>query len=457
MVLLGLLLMENNNYWQESRKTLWLALPFVANQVLQMSVVTIDSLMAGADSELTLAAVAQGVVLWHVVALSLIGMLMPMTALIAKAHARNDTAQLRELFQQAVWLSVPLGLLGFAIMWLVPGVMVLVDVDAKIIPPATDYLHITAFTLPLIGLFLPIRFLNEGMSKPAVMMWLTATSLPINILGNYIFLNGLFGMPKMGAAGIALATLLAEAYLLAAAWWYTLKHPKMHTMQLLSGFSRPLRPVITRYVRLGVPNAIMLLMESGMFAAVIVLSGRFGVEVAAANQIAFNYASNTFMIPLGISMALSTRIGMAMGNDDLGKARMIGISGMIMGASFMLLSVLTIILFGRDIAMLYNGETAVISTAVSLMALAGIFQIFDGVQVCAAGALRGLEETQAPMRYAAVGYWLLAMPTALVLAFVLELGAPGLWWGLVVGLSVTSVLCARKFLQLTTTSSPHSA
>lgn len=444
--------MVNRPFLAESKQTLWLAFPFIINQVLQMSVVTVDSLMAGADSELTLAAVAQGVVLWHVVALGIIGILMPMTALIAKAYARNEIHQLRELFQQSLWLALPLGFLGVVVMWVVPSVLTLVGVDAQIIPPATAYLHITAFTLPLIALFLPVRFLNEGMGKPSVVMWLTATSLPINIIGNYIFLNGLLGLPKMGAAGIAWATLIAQIYLLLAAWWYTLKHPNMRDLQLLSGFSRPLRRVVMRYIRLGVPNAAALLMEASMFAAVIVLSGRFGVEVAAANQIAFNYASNTFMIPLGISMAVTTRIGMAMGSDDLGKARMIGLSSMVLGAGFMLLSVMVIVLFGRDIAALYNDEALVIATAGSLMALAGVFQIFDGVQVCAAGALRGLEETQAPMRYAAIGYWLLAMPAAIVLAFVLDFGAAGLWWGLVIGLSVTATLGARKFLQLTATS-----
>ncbi len=440
------------DYWRESRQILWLAFPFIINQILQMSVLTVDSLMAGADSELTLAAVAQGTILWHVVMLGIIGLLMPMTALIAKSYARNDKHQLRELFQQAVWLALPLGLLGFALMWVVPSLMHLIGVDAQIIPPATDYLRIAAFTIPLLTLFLPVRFLVEGMGRPAVMMWLTATSVPINIMGNYIFLNGLLGLPKMGAAGVALATLLAEIYLFGAAWWYVSKSATMQPLAMLSGFSRPLRLVIVRYIRLGVPSAVALLMEVSLFAAVMLLSGRFGVSVTAASQIAFNYISNTYMIPLGISMALATRIGMAIGEDDLSKARRIGISGMALGAGFMLLSVITIMLFGREIAMLYNDETVVIQTAVSLLMVAGVFQIFDGVQVCSAGALRGLEETQAPMRYAAIGYWLLAMPAAVLLAFAFGLGAPGLWWGLLIGLSVTAVLGARKFLQLTANS-----
>lgn len=440
----------NFSYRAESKQTLWLALPFIANQVLQMSVVTVDSVMAGADSELTLAAVAQGVVLWHVVTIGVVGMLIPMIAMIAKAHARSDKKQLRELFQQSIWLAIPLGLLGFLVMWAVPLLMSSVGVDADIIPPATDYLRITAFTLPLIALFLPVRFLQEGMGKPTVVMWFTATSLPINIIGNYIFLNGLFGLPKMGAAGVAWATLIAQAYLVGVAWWYALKHPKMRDLQLLSGFSRPQRAVVMRYVRLGVPSAVALLMEAGMFAAVVLLSGRFGVATAAANQIAFNYASNTFMMPLGLSMAMTARIGMAMGDNNVAKARVIGVSGMVMGAGFMLLSALVIMLLGRDIAALYSDDAQVITIAAGLMALAGLFQIFDGVQVCAAGALRGLEETKAPMRYAAFGYWLLAIPAAVLLAFVFGLGAAGLWWGLAIGLSVTSVLGARKFLHMTT-------
>lgn len=437
-------------YFSEARQTLWLALPFIANQILQMSVVTIDSLMAGADSNLTLAAISQGTILWHLVMLGIIGLLMPMTAMVAKAYARKDAVQLRQLFQQSMWLALPLGLLGFMAMWWIPKMMTLIGVDAEIVPPATDYLRIIAFTIPLIALFLPVRFLTEGIGFPKAMMVLTATSVPINIIGNYVLLNGLMGLPKMGASGIAVATLIAELYLLCAGWWFALHHPRMKPLALLRGFAKPLKPTIQRFFQLGVPNALALLMEAGMFTVVILLSGKLGVETAAANQIAINYASNTFMIPLGISMALTTRIGMAMGTDNSAKARIVGLSGMSLGAGFMLLSVMAITLLGRHIAGFYTEEPSVIDIATGLLALAGVFQIFDGIQVCAAGSLRGLEETQAPMRYAGIGYWLLGIPCAIVLAFPLGMGAQGLWWGLVVGLSTTAILSARKFFLLTT-------
>lgn len=438
-----------SNYLSETRQTLWLALPFVINQILQMSMETVDSLMAGADGELTLAAIAQGTTLSHLILLGVIGLMMPMTAMIARAYARADHAQLRELFQQSVWLALPLGLLGFAVMWWIPLVLSWVGVDADIIPPASDYLRVVAFGTPFVALFLPVRFFTEGIGKPAAMMLLTATAIPINIVGNYIFLNGLFGLPKMGATGIGISTLLSEMYLCFAGWWFILRYKNMRPLALMVGLTKPLAAPMLRFIHLGVPSALAVLMEAGIFTVVVLLSGRLGVEVAAANQIALNYASNTFMIPWGVSMALATRIGMAMGEGSLGKARIIGISGMVIGAGFMLLSVLTIVIFGRDIATFYTDEAAVIVIAGSLLTLAGVFQVFDGVQVCATGALRGLEETKAPMYYAALGYWVLAAPLAVLLAFPMGMGAEGLWYGLVVGLSTTAILSSRKFLQMT--------
>ncbi len=437
------------NFFTESRQTLWLALPFIANQLLQMSVITIDSLMAGADSELTLAAVAQGTILWHLVMLGMIGVLLPLTAAVARAHSRGDKAQIHELFQQSLWLALLLGIIGFALLWWIPAVMQWIDVDEAIIPPATAYLRIICFAMPFVALFFPIRFTTEGMGNPKAMMLLTATSLPINIIGNYVLINGLWGLPKMGASGIALATLLAEIYLLCAGCWFVLKNKRMRPLRFLTHLTPPqLRPIM-RLLHLGIPSALALLMESGMFTAVILLSGRLGVDAAAANQIAFNYISNIFAVPLGVSMALTTRIGMAMGENNLGKARMIGISGMSLGAGIMLLSALGIAIFGGHIAQWYTDDNNVIVIATRLLALAGLFQVFDGVQVCGSGALRGLEETHAPMRYAALGYWLIGVPLAVVLTFPLGLGAVGLWWGLVFGLSTTAILCARQFLRLT--------
>lgn len=437
------------HYFHEAKITFKLAIPFAANLILQMSIATIDSIMAGLDSDLTLAAVAQGVVLWNLVVLIVSGLFSPLTALVANAYARGEKNTLAQLFQQAIWLTFPVGLLAFLLMLLMPQVLVLLQVDASIIPQARHYLQITAFTLPIITLWLPIRYMSEGIGKASAVACITASTIPINIIGNYIFLNGLFGLPKMGAAGIGLASLLANLYLLVVYVLYLRYHKNFRHLFLLRRAYPPDRPIIWRLLYLGFPSAMAMLLEAGMFSTVVLLSGKLGITVAAANQIAFNYISNTFMIPLGISMALATRIGHALGKNAFYQARVIGISGIFLGAFFMFFSVLSILFFGKHIATYYTHNQAVIEVAYSILILAGFFQIFDGVQVCAGGALRGLLDTKSPMYYAAIGYWLLAVPSAVILTFGFGFGARGLWIGLMVGLSVTAVLCTRKFLQKT--------
>lgn len=426
-----------------------MGVPFVINQLLQVSVTTVDSIMAGADGKLTLAAVAQGASLWMLGQLILIGLAMPLSSTFARLCARNEATHIQTTFQQGVWLAVFLIPLGVVCMLGMPYLMGWIGVDAAIIPPARNYLSVITLGVPFFTMYLPVRFFNEGIGNPKVIMWITALSLPINIGGNYILINGCFGLPKMGATGIAIASVCSLAFIALVGWVYTLKSRHARQWQLLRNFQAPVGALLLRYVKLGIPNAIAFVMEAGMFAAVVLLSGRLGVQVAAANQIALSYASTTFMIPLGLSFALMTRVGMAMGADQPQQARIIGLSGIAMGALAMLCSVLAIAFFGKHIAGLYSTDPDIIQIALGLLSLAAIFQIFDGIQVCSAGALRGLEETKAPMLYAIISYWVLAMPLAVLLAFYYTMGAKGLWIGLICGLSITAFLGARKFIQLT--------
>ncbi|MGY0398474.1 MAG: MATE family efflux transporter [Ostreibacterium sp.] len=436
-------------YLGEIRQTLILGMPFIANQLLQTGITTIDSMMAGADSELSLAAVAQGVTLWNTVALILIGLAMPISPMVARAFTKKDNQLIRTLFQQSVWYSLLLCLLGFALLYWSPLVMHIAGVDKVIISPATDYLRIMLLAIPFFAFYLPARFFNEGIANPKIIMYITALSLPINVIGNYIFLHGLFGLPKLGAMGIAISSVLSMMFIALISWWYILKNPLMKSFELLSNFTLPLKTLQKRILQLGGPNAIALLMEAGMFTCVVLLSGRLGITVAAANQVALSYISLTFMIPLGLSMAIMTRVGMAMGEENHHKARIIGLSGIGIGALSMMLSAIIILLFGEFIASLYTDKPVIIKLALNLLALAAVFQIPDGIQVCSAGALRGLEETKAPMHFAILGYWVLAVPLAIGLAFYANMGARGLWTGLLLGLTVTAFLCTRKFWKLT--------
>ncbi len=437
------------HYYNEAKSTLKLAIPLIISQIVQMAIVTIDSIMAGWDSDLTLAAISQGAVLWEVVILILVGILMPMTARIARAYTQNDGSFLRNSFQQALWLALVMSVICIGLMFVIPYAMHLTGVNKSIVKPATEYLHITAITIPFIAFFLPFRFLNEGIGNTKPILLISLIAIPINITGNAIFIYGLWGFPKMGATGIAISSVISEIVMCLAIFYYVSRHSKFKPYQLFKNFSRPQLTILYRYLQLGIPNAVALLMEIGMFACVVLLSGRLGIKEAAANQVAFNYTSNIFMIPLGISMALSARIGMAMGENNLPKARVIGLSGIMMGAGVMSISVILLPFIGEDIARLFSNDPEVVSIASTLLLLAAVSQTFDGVQVCSAGALRGLEDTKSPMIIAIIGYWLLAIPLAIVLAFYFKLSVQGLWIGLIVGLTSAGILGFYRFYQST--------
>ncbi len=438
-----------SNYYSEAKKTLKFATPLIISQVVQMAIITVDSVMAGWDSDLTLAAISQGAVLWEIVILILVGILMPMTARVARAYTQNDGTFLRESFQQALWLAMIMSVLGTGLMLLIPNVMSLTGVKPAIIEPATQYLYITAITIPFVAFFLPLRFLSEGVGNTKLVLFVNLIAIPINIVGNTLFIYGFLGFPKMGVTGIAISSVISEIVMCLAMFYYVCRNSRFQSFQLFKDFARPKLAVLTRYLQLGIPNALALLMEIGMFACVVLLSGRLGVTEAAATQVAFNYSSNMFMIPLGISMALSTRIGMAMGENNLPKARVIGLSGIFLGAAVMSFSVILIPFFGEDIARLFSKDLEVVQVATTLLFLAAISQTFDGTHVCSAGALRGLEDTKSPMLIALVGYWLLAIPLAIALAFYLGFSVQGLWTGLIVGLTTAGILGFLRFYWVT--------
>ncbi len=447
-LMLKSVVMKLSEYLHEARQTAKLGVPFIMNQLLHVSAVTADSIMAGLDGELTLAAVAQGATLWLLAQLMLIGLTISLAPIYARLFARDDLQQLKTIFQQAVWLSILLVPLGIMFVWWAPYLMQVMQVKTIIISPAKNYLFIMMFAVPFFSIYLPVRFFNEGIGNPKVVTIITALSVPINVAGNYILITGLFGLPKMGATGIAISSLVSIIFVAIVGWVYMLTSPRLQAYNLFKNFQYPVKKSIVYFIRIGTPNAVAFLMEAGMFSTVVLLSGRLGVRIAAANQIALSYASTTFMLPLGLSFAIMTRIGMATGLNDKKKIRVVGVSGIAMGAFIMVCSVLNILFFGKNIALLYSQEQAVIEIALGLLQLAAVFQIFDGIQVCATGALRGLEETKAPMYYAILGYWVLAIPLAVLLAFYYHMSARGLWIGLLCGLSVTALLGTRKFLKL---------
>ena len=293
------------------------------------------------------------------------------------------------------------------------------------------------------------RTFNEANGNTLPMMWIQLAVLPLNVFGNYLFMYGNFGFPEMNASGAALATGLAQMVGCFALLAYTLWTPKYRDYDLRKRMTPPDWSHILLTLKLGIPIAIAMGMEAGLFTATALLMGRFGVEAAAGHQIAINLASLTFMIPLGVSMALTVRVGQAIGAGQFLQAKQRGALGVLLCGGITTISALCFWLFGSWLAGLYTHDQAVIVIASQLLVMAALFQIVDGLQVGAVGVLRGYKDTKVPMLIAVFCYWGIGMGTAVWFGIYGTMGPAGLWLGLVTGLFTAAVILNIRFYYLT--------
>jgi len=276
------------------------------------------------------------------------------------------------------------------------------------------------------------------MGRVAPVLWTVLAANLINIVLNWVFIYGNLGSPALGVTGASLATSIgrwAMALMLLALSGRELAH-HLRPWRPETGALRPL----VRMVRLGVPIGTQYLLEYGAFAAAALLMGVLGTTQMAAHQIAINLASFTFMVPLGVSTATAVLVGQAIGAGDDGRARRAATSGILLGTAFMVLSAAAFTLFPHGLARIYTGDATVVALAATLIPIAGVFQVFDGVQAVAAGVLRGIGDTHAPALINVVGFWLIGLPVSWLLAFRHGGGAVGLWWGIVVGLAAVAII-----------------
>jgi MATE family multidrug resistance protein len=270
--------------------------------------------------------------------------------------------------------------------------------------------------------------------------------VPVNALGNYILIYGHFGAPAMGASGAALSSAIVLTTGAVAILTYLVRARRYRPLGLFAGWTGPQPRQIAGMLRLSLPIAVSMVMETSMFTVVAMLMGRFGEVALAAHHVAINWAALTYMVPVGLAMAVTVRVGHAAGAGDQPGARLRGLVGIVVCGLAMLLSAMVMILFPQSIIGLYTGDAAVAALAGHLFLLAALFQISDGLQIAAAGALRGLHDTTVPMLVNAVSYWVIGLPAAWLLGVVAGHGPTGMWAGLVLGLTVAAVLLNLRFL-----------
>jgi multidrug resistance protein, MATE family len=430
--------------WREMRITFVLALPIVVGQLSSMAMTIIDTVLAGHYHPTTLAAVAVGGAAWSVVILICIGVLMAISPSVAQLNGAQLRGEIGALFRQAVWLALLLGTILFFVVRAIPFGFSAMHITPEVIPEARSFINAISWGAPALALYFCFRNVSEGIAwtKPTLIFGLLGLVL-LAPLG-YVLMYRL----DMGARGLGAAVAIVLWLQSLGFFLYLRKEPHYADLDLFIRFDAPQWSPIAELLRIGLPMGFAIFMEGGLFVATALLVGQLGVVPLAAHQTAILIASLTFMIPLGVAMATTVRVGHAVGAEDYLGIRRAANAGYAITLIAQTLSAGLLVFAGTSLAGLVTNDTAVISLAASLMMYAAVFQYPDGMQVMSNGALRGLKDTQWPMVITVAAYWAVGMPLGYYLGIVQGTGAPGLWLGLIFGLLVAAILLTWRFKRL---------
>jgi MATE family multidrug resistance protein len=415
----------------ELRPMLRLALPLVFAELGWMAMGVVDTVMAGHAGRQMLGAVALGHGLYYTFAVFGIGVMLGLDTLISQAYGRGDIADCRRSLAGGLVVSFLLAppLIGMA--WLMGPVMDWFGIDPALQGDTQGYLRAVSWgTLPLMLYASFRRFLQSQDVVRPVMFALVSANV-VNILLNWVLIFGKFGVPALGAAGAGYATSVARVYMVAVLLWTTVQGHGWEVWTVWPGWER-----VRDVFRLGLPVGGQISFEVAVFALVTTMLGALGPVALGGHQIALNVVSVTYMIPLGISSAVAVRVGQAVGRRDEGGARRAGWVGIGLGAGFMLLAGVVLWTVPGVVAGWYTGDREVVATASACLVIAAFFQLFDGVQAVATGALRGLGDTRTPMAAHVSCYWVVGLPLGWWLTYPNGWGARGFW----VGLSLALIL-----------------
>jgi multidrug resistance protein, MATE family len=433
----------------ENRRTLGLASPIVAGFVGQMLMGWSDTIMVGQVGVVPLAACAFANTVLAVPMVFGFAVLCSVSVRASLAFGSGRNRMSGEALRGGLLLGVGLGILVAGAIHAAVPFLPLLGQGEEITATAKTFLILCAWSAVPVFLTTAAKNFCEALSRPWVPFWIMMTGVLLNIGLNWIFIYGNLGFPAMGLDGAGVATTIARIAVAGTIIAYILAAPSLARSLPIAWFGRGLRMEIPRLLAIGLPSGGMHLAEVSGFASGSLMMGWLGAGALAAHQIAITCAATTFMIPLGLSQAVSVRIGQARGSAE--EDRYLPIILGAWGVTALIMGVFAVIFMGAGatIATWFVANTAVTSLAAQLLLVAGVFQVFDGIQITSAGALRGFEDTRMPMLIGVLAYWIVALPTSYLCAFKLGFGPTGIWFGFVAGLAfAAAALIARLMLRV---------
>ncbi|AIY13590.1 MATE family efflux transporter [Cellulophaga baltica] len=441
-------------YTKEFKYNLTLAVPVIMGMLGHTFVQLADNIMVGQLGTAELAAVSLGNS-FVFVAMSLgIGFSTAITPLVAEADAAGKKEDGKSALKHGLILCTILGLLLFGVIMLAKPVMYLMKQPPEVVELALPYLDLVALSLVPLIIFQAFKQFSEGLSQTKYPMYATIIANVVNITLNYLLIFGNLGFPKMGIVGAAIGTLASRVIMVLFIWLLLRSKKKFHDYVTGFNFAKLEDKVMSKIINLGFPSALQMFFEVGIFTSAVWLSGVLGKNHQAANQIALNLSSMTFMVGMGLGVAAMIRVGNQKGLSDFKSLRRIAIS--IFFLTFLLEIVFAAIffIFNQWLPTIYLNvddvanqvdNMEVISIAAQLLVVAAIFQISDGLQVVILGALRGLQDVKVPTFITFVAYWMIGFPTSYYLSLYTELKSTGIWIGLLAGLTASAILLYIRF------------
>ena len=447
-----------SNYTKEFKYNWQLAAPVMLGMLGHTFVSFVDNIMVGQLGTAELAAVSLGNSFMFI-AMSLgIGFSTAITPLVAEADGANNFEKGKSAFKHGLFLCTVLGILLFLLVFFAKPLMYLMKQPVEVVELAIPYLDLVAFSLIPLIVFQGFKQFSDGLSLTKYPMYATILANLVNVGLNYIFIFGKFGMPAYGIVGAAYGTLVSRFVMVAYIWWLLKGREKSKHFVTNIKFFVLDNAMIKKIINLGAPSAMQMFFEVAIFTAAIWLSGLLGKNPHAANQIALNLSSMTFMVAMGLSVASMIRVGNQKGLHQYFELRRIAFSLFLLGFVFAVIFGLMFLVFNEffpklyvdfDDAVNFKDNAEVVKIASQLLIAAAIFQISDSLQVIVLGALRGLQDVKIPTIITFIAYWLIGFPISWFLGKEEAYGSFGIWIGLLAGLTSAAILLFIRFNFLT--------
>ncbi|HEY6027412.1 MAG TPA: MATE family efflux transporter [Pseudolabrys sp.] len=440
----------------EINATVKLALPIALTQLGQVAMMTSDLILIGHLGDGALAAAALGQTVLFAAFVLGMGLVSAVAPLAAQAFGAREPRMVRRSLRVGLWAALMLGVPMTALQYFGEDILRRLGQDATSAHLAGIYLLGLGWCLVPGWWFIALRSFMGAVNRTEPALWITLAAIPVNTLLAYALIYGEFGLPRLELLGAGVATTTVNLAMCIAGFWIAYAQPPFRKYRVLGRFWRIDWTLLAELIVVGAPIAGAFLLEYGLFATAAIMMGWIGTVALAAHQVALQTAAILFMVPFGISMAATVRVGHAVGRRDAKATRRAGFAAIGLGAAFMAAMVVVIVALRNVIPLAFLGApagdaqtAATIALAATLLAFGATFFVVDGVQTIAAGALRGLNDTRVPLLFAALSFWVVGFATSYTLAFLARMEAVGIWIGFTVGLGLYALLLVWRFNALT--------